>query len=301
MSTSTTQVPPRASYSAIYGILLLQQLLAASTHFIAKLANQGSDPFTIVFVRGIITIVAFVCILLPQRKTLRPLEREDWKLIGILGLLNIPCNQILFVAGLRYTIPPNAALAYALVPAFVLVFSVMFFGEKTTLQKTVGILLAFSGTLIVLFERGIDMRSKFFLGNCMELCAAVSWSWYSLLGRRLALKYGAVYATGLTMISGMAWYSVIFPFLPTSTHVWEISRETLFYAAYLGIAASVVGYWLWYYALARIPASNVAVFSNLQPILVTIFTIIFFGTLPSVPFFVGGAFVLVGVLLTQRR
>lgn len=290
----------QTSLPAMYGLLLVQQAIAASTHFIAKYANQSADPFTIVFVRGVITVTVFAFILLPQRKQLRRIEREDWLRIGLLGLLNIPCNQLLFVAGLRYTIPPNAALAYALVPAFVLLFSVLFFGEKTTLRKTLGVALAFAGTLVVIFERGLDFTSSFFLGNVMELCAAISWAWYSLLGQRLALKYGAIYATGITMISGMAWYSLIFPWLPTSAPLTAISGTTLFYAAYLGIMASVVGYWLWYLALARIPASNVAVFSNLQPVLVTIFTIVLFGTLPSAMFFIGGGLVLLGVLLTQR-
>ena len=177
----------------------------------------------------------------------------------------------------------------------------MFFGEKTTVRKTIGIVIAFLGTILVLFERGIDLQSSFFLGNMLELAAAVSWAWYSLLGQRLAQKYGAIYATALTMISGMGWYSLIFPFLPTTTPLLEVSRMTLFYSAYLGLLVSVVGYWLWYYALARIPASNVAVFSNLQPVLVTIATVIVFGTSPSLLFFVGGVFVLAGVLFTQRK
>jgi drug/metabolite transporter (DMT)-like permease len=103
------------------------------------------------------------------------------------------------------------------------------------------------------------------------------------------------------MISGMGWYSLIFPFLPTTTPLLDVSRMTLFYSAYLGLLVSVVGYWLWYYALARVSASNVAVFSNLQPVLVTIATVIVFGTSPSLLFFVGGVFVLAGVLFTQRN
>ena len=287
--------------AGVYGVMVIQQLIAASTHFIAKFANEGADPFTIVFLRGVMCVMAFAVILFWQRKSLRAIDREDWKLILLLGALNIPLNQVLFVSGLRFTVPANAALAYALVPAFVLVFSVLFFGEKTTVRKTIGIAIAFLGTILVLFERGIDLTSDFFLGNILELAAAISWAWYSLLGQRLAQKYGAIYATGLTMISGMAWYSLIFPFLPTTTPLMGISSMTLFYTAYLGLLVSVLGYWLWYYALARIPASNVAVFSNLQPVLVTIATVIVFGTSPSLLFFLGGILVLAGVLLTQRK
>jgi drug/metabolite transporter (DMT)-like permease len=303
MNAGSSTVPPLREYSAaaMYGILFVQQLLAASTHFVAKFANQVSDPFTIVFVRGVITVLAFAAILLPQRKTLASIRREDVKWIALLGLLNIPCNQVLFVAGLRFTIPPNAALAYALVPAFMLVLAALFFKEQTPRHKVVGIGVAFFGTLLILFERGIDLSSSFFWGNAMELSAAVSWSLYSLLGQRLSRRYGAIYTTGLSMASGMAWYGLAFPFLPFRQPLSELSGETVLYAAYLALAASVLGYWLWYFALARLPSSNVAVFSNLQPVLVTIISIVVFATFPSGQFLLGGALVLLGVLLTQRK
>lgn len=284
----------------IYTVLLVQQIIAASTHFIAKFATLGADPFTIVFLRGSMTLGFVVVWFAPQWKNLPRLERKDLPLLALLGLLNIPCNQVLFVSGLRYTTPPNASLAYALVPAFVLAIMVLFFKEKATLMKFLGIGIALSGAILILFERGVDIRSEFFCGNMLELSAALSWAWYSILGKRLAVKYGALYATSLTMISGMCWYIPIYALLPNTTPFAEINLMTLLYAGYLGIVVSIVGYFLWYFALTRLPASNVAVFSNLQSVMVTITAAVIFGQLPSTLFLIGGACVIAGVIITQR-
>ena len=285
----------------MYALLVLQQMIAAATHFAAKFANQGAEPFTIVFVRGAMTVCAFALWFAPQWKTLPRLERRDIPLLLILGALNIPCNQVLFVTGLKYTIPPNAALAYALVPAFVLLIMVFLYKEKTTWQKILGIAIALAGTFTVLFERGIDVRSDFFLGNMLELCASFSWAWYSILGKRLATKYGALYATALTMASGMLWYAPIYPFLPATTPLLALNTATLLNITFLAIITSVFGYFLWYYALSHIPASNVAVFANLQPVMVTVFSVLVLSTQLSLLFVVGGVCVIVGVVITQRE
>lgn len=288
----------------MYALLFAQQLIAASTHFVAKFANAGADPFTIVFLRGAITLAFFAVWFLPQRKHLPRFDRADLPLLVLLGALNIPFNQVLFVSGLRYTVPANAALAYALVPAFVLAIMVLFYREKTTVVKIVGIGIAFAGALFILFERGIDLRSEFFWGNMLELSAALSWAWFSILGKRLAVKYGALYATALAMVSGMLWYTPLYGVLsttvPSVVPLTAVGGMTWLYAAYLGIAVSVVGYFLWYYALARIPASNVAVFSNLQSVLVTAFSVMFLGEVPSVVFMIGAVCVIAGVVITQR-
>jgi drug/metabolite transporter (DMT)-like permease len=64
---------------------------------------------------------------------------------------------------------------------------------------------------------------------------------------------------------------------------------------------SVVAYVLWYFALARMEASKVAVFSNLGPVLTAIGAWAFQGERITWEIFVGGLLVLAGVRFTQVR
>ena len=68
---------------------------------------------------------------------------------------------------------------------------------------------------------------------------------------------------------------------------------------YLAIITSVFSYFLWYYALGRAEAGKVALFTNLQPILTTILAVILLGQEITLPFVVGGAIAMAGVVIAQ--
>jgi drug/metabolite transporter (DMT)-like permease len=69
--------------------------------------------------------------------------------------------------------------------------------------------------------------------------------------------------------------------------------------AYLGVLTSVVAYLLWSYALSKVPASRVAIFSNLQPAVTAFAAWALFDEPLHWALAVGGVLVLVGVRLTQ--
>jgi drug/metabolite transporter (DMT)-like permease len=64
--------------------------------------------------------------------------------------------------------------------------------------------------------------------------------------------------------------------------------------------SSVIGYLLFYYALAHIPASRLSTFAYLQPVLATLLAMMFLGERPAASFFSGGALILAGVFVAER-
>ena len=44
------------------------------------------------------------------RKSMKTIEKEDILGFFVLGALNMPINQLLFIWGVRYTTPANASL-----------------------------------------------------------------------------------------------------------------------------------------------------------------------------------------------
>ena len=66
---------------------------------------------------------------------MKRIERKDIYKLFVLGALNIPINQFLFMTSVHYTTAPNVAFAYGLVPVFVLVIAVIFLKEKLSLKK----------------------------------------------------------------------------------------------------------------------------------------------------------------------
>ncbi len=297
----------------MYLLLLFQQLIASSTHLVADTVTLIVQPTMVVGLRAVFACMFFGAYVMIRRGSLRSVRPEDRYRIWLLGMLNIPLNQLLFISGVDLSTAPNASLAYALTPAFVLLLSVIAYRQRPGGRQIIGMLLAMVGAAIVLVDRGANLSEGLMMGNMMVLGAAIAWSLYTMLGRDLATYYGGFHLTAMTMFTGAILYVPVWavlygvdivplditPLLRTVDGItpMEIWGQIM----YLGIITSGLGFGLWYVALTRLDAARLSVFNNLQPVLTTILAWVLLGTVPTPVFVVGGVVALAGVVLTQRR
>ncbi|WP_425916078.1 EamA family transporter [Pseudomonas sp. GWSMS-1] len=149
---------------------------------------------------------------------------------------------------------------------FTLLFAVMFLGERFRLTNLFGLLVAAGGLLLIGLQGNGLMTLAGFL---LTLCAAAMWA----LGNIVTRKLGKVNLVGLVV-----WGSLVppLPFFALSwllegpavieTALRAINLDTLLVLAYLAFGATILGYGLWSRLLSRYPASQVAPFSLLVPV-----------------------------------
>lgn len=284
----------------IYLLLLVQQLIASGTHLIASSLTSEVEPALALYFRSLIVCLAFGTFFLINKKQIKKIERKDIGVLVIMGLLNIPMNQFLFLSALEKTSPPNVSLAYSLLPAYVLIIAAIFLGEKLRLLKSIGIILAVVGTIYLISDKGFDFSSESFQGDILALLASLSWAVYTIIGKNFSKKYGGVYATALSMFMGTLLYQPVFFAQGIDLSIQNISPKNWFQLFYIGAITSGAGYAIWYYALTKIEAGKVAVFNNIQPIFVTILSVIFIGHEVDFKLIVSGALIIGGIYLTQK-
>ncbi|MBE2189430.1 MAG: EamA family transporter [Desulfobulbaceae bacterium] len=285
----------------IHFLILLQQVIASSTHIVAKGLTFGVVPSVVLFYRAAISCLVYIVWMSFKRKEIRKIDRKDIKYIIMLGIINIPLNQFLFLNAISMTTAPNVSLAYALTPAFVFVIAVVFLGERMNMLKTTGIVLAIIGAVILLSEKGFNFTSEGFKGDLLALSASFAWALYTILGKKITRKYGAIYATTLSMVTGFIFYVPIFFLLPGENNLTaDLTEMNLLGFLYLGAVTSGIGYAIWYYALTKIDASKLAVFNNLQPVLTAAMAFFIFDTPITLYFISGAVTVITGVVLTQK-
>ncbi len=282
----------------VYLSLIFQSLISSGTHLVAKLVVKDIEPLALTMMRsGLAASGLFVALLFQKNRP--AIAREDYRSMALLSFLAIPANQFLFLTAVKHTTATNASLMYATTPAVVLVISSLMGKERLSLMKTAGVAIAFAGVLLVVFEHGIDLSSDYTVGNLLLVAAVLSWALYTVKGRPMILKYGAFTTSAVTMIAGTIMYLPI-----GALHAAEFDYSRLTPAhwlglAYLSVGTSIFAYFLWYYALGRIEASKVAIFSNLQPIMTTFLAYFLLGQPISATFIAGGAVALIGIILTQ--
>lgn len=284
----------------IYIVLIMQQVLAASTHVVGKSLTSLIDPTLSLLIRAAIASVVFGGWIIYTRKSLPKLNKKDTWLFLLLGFLCVPMNQLLFFVSVKYTTAPNVALAYALVPTFVFLLEIFHLKMKISKLKLIGIVLAFLGTLFIFMEKGIDLHSDYFYGNVLALLASFAWAVYTVIGKKIIPQYGAIYSTALAMIFGFILYIPIFLVFGDVSTFQLMQLDSWAKVAYLGVMNSVVGYALWYWMLKRMEASKLSVFNNLQPILTAALSAVLLSFAFTPIFIIGAVTVIAGVYLTQR-
>jgi drug/metabolite transporter (DMT)-like permease len=216
----------------------------------------------------------------------------------LLGILAIPLNQLLFLYGLQFTTPARSALWFGATPVFLFLLAVPFLKEKTTLLKVIGTVASFAGVALVL--RGGTSNDGTVFGDLIVIVAVVAWAVYTVMGKPLLRKYGALAMTAYALSIGTLLYM---PFGLYHAYRFDFATVTLegwLGMLYIAIATSVVGYSIWYWGLARMEAIKLAIFQNIQPVAGTILSVLIVGEVLGANFFAGGVLIIGGVLLTQR-
>ena len=162
----------------VYVVLLLQTLTASATHIVAKSVVQDVDTWTLTFLRALISSGGLLLFVFWRGTTLR-VERADYGTIAFLAVL-ATLNQLLYLYGMKFTTPANGALLYASTPVFVLLLSSYFLKERITPKKSAGIFLAFTGVVVVIFERGLSLSSEYNYGNLVILTAVTCWALFTI-------------------------------------------------------------------------------------------------------------------------
>jgi len=282
----------------VVAALLIQTAISGGTYLVAKRALTEVPVSTLVLWRFLLSGAVFAALVVLLPGPALPPRRAIPAVLG-LGFLAGPLNQGLFFAGLTRSTAAHASLLYALTPIGVYLYSVLRGRESPSARAGLGLLLAFSGALVLLLAHGLRALSGVFVGDVLILGAVTAWVLYTAEGKAFIGEHGALRATAWSMIAGALW---LLPATP-----WALRPEFILGAGavvkgailYLALLTSVVSYLLWYWALGRTDASKVAVFSNLQPVATALAAWGVLGERIGWEVAVGGVLVLAGVRLTS--
>ena len=240
----------------------------------------------------------------------RPVAGQDWWSLLWLAVLAVPLNQLPYLIGIGMVPPEHGALIYATTPIWVLLVARLLLGEPITKLKLIGIPLAFLGVCIVFFEHGVEFNNTL-LGDLILVFGVLGWALYSVQGKPLSTRYGALQVTTLAISLGTVTFIPVMPHYLSRVDYGAISPLAWASLAYMAVLTSAVAYTLWYWLMGQMETGKVAVLQNLQPVFTILFTALLVdagwaglfaiqGHAITPVFLAGAALTLAGVLITQR-
>jgi drug/metabolite transporter (DMT)-like permease len=288
-------------------IIYIEALLAVviwGGNFIAtKVTLREVSPATIVWLRfGIgILILGFTVV---ARKQFAFPARRELAYFALLGFLGVAFHQWLQATGLITAAATTTAWIVTTIPVFTALLGWLVLKEKLGLRRVGGMILATVGVILIV-SKG-DLGSLFSgafvsFGDFLILISAVNWAVFSVLSRRGLAAHPATRMMFFVMAFGWLYANIwLFGFGPGLSEIPHLSLGGWGGILVLGVLGSGVAYIAWYDALQALPASQLSVFINIEPLVTTVLATFLLGESITLLLVLGAGMILFGVYLVNR-
>jgi len=222
---------------------------------------------------------------------------RDQMLLAGCALLAVPGYNIPVAIGAQSVPAAQLGLLIATEPAFIVVFTLLLQRRRMRWRVIAGCAIALVGVALTSGALSAP-RTLQWAGALQVLTGAAAWSCYTVLVARLNQSHGALGVTGAVLVVGtVALMVVSAPMLPSKP--WPDSAMLLALAA-MGVASSTVGFLLWNYAGASLPAERLGLFLYLIPVVCVAAGALFLHESLTLPILGGGALTVCGVWIASR-
>ena len=264
-----------------------------------KVGLSDLPPITFAALRLALAFAVLAAIV-TARDEWRTLRRGDLPVIAVSGLLLLGVNYALTFWGAQYLPSALTSVLQATSPVFGFVVGVASGGERFSVARGLALPLGLAGVILV-------SRGQFAAGTLAgwgsaaviggAACAAAA---YAIVKRRAThLPPTLMVATQtLCALVPLSMAAVALDGTPLDHH-W--TPAALVALLYLGIASSVVAFWLNYWLLKFVTATTVLSMALVQPLIAALLGALVLGERFGVNAAVGGACILVSAAVILKR
>jgi drug/metabolite transporter (DMT)-like permease len=267
-------------------------------YVVSKIVLEVIPPLELVWLRYVVALIALGIMALLTRQSWRVCWRHVPLVlaIGVIGYAVSIWTQFL---GTKLSSAQMGAVITSATPAFMVVFARILLGERITVRKAVSVGLA---TLGVLFIVGIGQVSQSDeLGGMVLGVAALTWALMSVLVKRVPSDYSQLVITMYGILVAAVVMTPVALVQSNGLMMTELARPTVWGGVlYLGVVSTAGAFFLWNKGLQMIDATSGGLYFFFQPLVGTLLGWIVLGEQVGLPFWVGFAFILGGVLLIVR-
>jgi drug/metabolite transporter (DMT)-like permease len=288
--------------STAYVLLVLTALFWAGNWVIARGIQGHMSPIAMAFWRW---FGAFI-ILLPF--VAAPIAREwrilvsSWKVLLALAVLGVAAFNSLTYTGLKYTTATSGVLLNSVIPILIIGINVTFLREPLSARQAAGVATSLAGVLMIVAQGDLDtlLHVRLNPGDLWVLAAMLSWSIYTVVLRWRPRRLSSTAFTGSLIGIGVAVLLPIFAWDYGAGHRTQWGPVTWSAVAYFAVFPSVLAYFFWNAAVARVGGERAGAFLHLMPLFGALLASIFLGESLLWYHFAGAVLIFAGLFVTSR-
>jgi drug/metabolite transporter (DMT)-like permease len=278
-----------------YLLLLLCVTCWGSNFIFGAILVKEFSPMLLSVLR-LLFITIFIVLYALKSKKWRRIDRKDWMLFILSGLVGVFINHWTFYAALETAHPTTSALILALAPITTALLASIFLGEKLTLNLSMGSIIAFLGVFFVI-TNGDNLH--FSIGIVWIFITMLSFSISMIMVKKLTARYHSITITAYSTIIG---FSSLTPVALMTESPLKMSRDYGHWILLIITAIIMHGVCtlIWNSQIQKVGASKASLFMNLEPFIAMIVGFIVLKNRITLPQIFGSMLIITGVVIATQ-
>ncbi len=278
-------------WNIAYVYIVLTAVIFSTMEIAAKMVATEINPMQLTFYRFFIGGLMLLPWAVSQlRGRGLQLTKDDVMFFVQLGLLGIVVSMTFYQLAIVFAMASTVAIIVCANPILIIPFAHFLLKEKLTRSTVVALVISILGILCILNPFSLNPDAK---GIVLAIMSTVSFSLYTVLGKKRAVRYGSIVLTCFSFLAGslmMLAYILIshLPLLAAGDNeilrlLWDIplvegiNRGNIVPLVYMGVVVSGLGFLLYFRAMEKTSAAIGAVAFFIKPALAPILAFIILG------------------------
>lgn len=254
--------------------LFLANFLYGINYVVAKgIMPEYIQPEALVFLRIIPSAIMFWLISMFFKEEIK--SKSDYRYLFLAGLFGVFLNQFLFIKGLSFSTPIDAAIITTSNPILVLVVAAIVLKERISAVKIIGIIIGTFGALMLVGGKGFSgLHAENIKGDSLLLLNSISFAIYMALVKPLMQKYSSITVLKWTFLTGAILYFPIGINAFISTNWNALPAYAVSALFYIVLITTVITYFLINFALRYLKSTTVSIYIYVQPVVTAVTAIL---------------------------
>ncbi len=277
-------------------------LVWGTTFLGIRIAVETIPPWFVAGIRQFLAGIILLVILLFRQK----LKWIGWRNFGnqmvLACLMLIVANGMTTVAEKHLT-SSLASLISSTSPIAVFILSIAFSMQKFSIRGLVGILLGFSGILLI-FKDGLQdlLNPEFRMGVLYMFFAISGWAFGTIFTKKMNSAPQDISLNLFYQFSFAGVIQIIFGFISadqSDVSTWSV--KSILATAYLAVFGSIIAFFAFHTALKKITPSQISILSYINTIIAIFLGWLILDEPISFTFITAAALIITGVFITNYK
>jgi drug/metabolite transporter (DMT)-like permease len=278
-------------------LIIISGISFGAAAVFARFAYEaGTNPTTLLFLRFSIASIFMLSIMWVRRLSF-PRGKVLLTLV-LMGALGYVGQSFCYFTALTLTSASLVALLLYLYPALVTMLAVLVLKEPVSRVKIAALILALAGTVLTIGPLGGPSGGGKIIGIVLSLGAAFIYTFYILVGSRVARQGSAIQSSTVIILSAAVVFggavAVKGASFPTTLSGWLSSISVAVISTVLAIVTFLAG-------LERVGPTTASILSAVEPAVTVIMAVLILGETLTPSRISGAMMILLAVIILARK